>query len=326
MGFFSDHKWLPALFPAIILWGCFGGFCFAAASFYLHSLEEIVYISCYSGIVSQIYPFWKFGTLIILLFNIGMVAAELFCTGRKTGLDPIRTGLVSGTCTALVAFILVEVIPLGFTWINHPVYMAGTLIQVLIVYILIITIPQALGAWYQGSRQTFGQEQDDTTPTAITSKRYRPWLIFVAFLVLILILPLGLLALPLDTTDYSACPEGQTLHPGDQCGYGRPPDNVTVSRAGPDSIRVSLKAGSSICGSQNSFKILLNGNDVSNQALIAKSGHDVTISPREGLGRQDGSFVILQGKDLVVNETPPPHIQIIITDRSTTWIHRDLYL
>lgn len=326
MGFFSDHKWLPALLPAIILWGCFGGICFTAACFYLQRTEEIVYISCYSGIVSQVYPFWKFETLIILSFILGMVTADLFCTGGKTGLDPIRTGLVSGICTALVAIILVEVFPLGFNWVNHPFDMAGTFIIILGVYLLLSTIPQVLGVWYQESRQRSGQDPDDTTPPAITGKRFRHGFFFVTFLVLLLIIPLGLLALPVDTTDYSACPEGQTCHAGDQCSWGKPPDNVTVSRTSPDSIRVSLKAGSSKCGSQNSFKILLNGNDVSSQVLIAKSGLNVTITPREGLGRQDGAFVILQGKDVVVNETPPPHIKVIITDRSTTWIHRDLYI
>lgn len=316
---------MRASLPAIILWGCFGGLCFAAACFYIRGMEEIVYISCYSGIVSPVYPFWKFGTLIILSFTLGMVAADLFCIGRKTVLDPIRAGLVSGTCSALVATILVEVSPQGFSWVNHPFDMAGTFIIILGVYLLISTIPQALGAWYQESRQRSGQDPDPTTHPAIACRRYHHWFFFVALLVLLLILPLGLLVLPVDTTDYFACPGGDTCEPGHQCGMGKPPDNVTVARISPDSLRVSLKAGSSKCGSQNSFRILLNGNDVSNQAMIKKSGLDVTITPREGLGRQDGDFMILQGKDVVANETTPPHIQVFITDRSTTWIHRDLY-
>jgi hypothetical protein len=205
--------------------------------------------------------------------------------------------------------------------------MAGTFIIILVVYVFISTIPQALGTWYQASRHRFGQEPDPTTPPAITGKRDRHGFFFMAFLVLLLIIPLGLLALPVDTTDYSACPEGQMSHPGDQCSWGKPPDNVTISRTSPDSIRVSLKAGSSKCGSQNSFKILLNGNNVNNQALIANSGLNIMITPREGLGHQDGAFVTLQGKDVVANETTPPHIQIIMTDRSgATWVHRDLNL
>ena len=209
MGFFSDHKWLQALLPAIILWGCFGGICFAAACFYIQRLEEIVYISCYSGIVSQVYPFWKFGTLIILSFILGMGATDLFCMSRKTGLDPIRIGLVSGTSTALVAIILVEVSPLGLNGIHRPFDMAGTLIASLIVYILISTTPQVLGAWYQGSRQKFGLNPADSSPSAITSKRCHHWFVFVTLLVLLLILPLSLLALPTDATDYSACPDPQ---------------------------------------------------------------------------------------------------------------------
>ncbi|MEN6443506.1 MAG: hypothetical protein ABFC71_07135 [Methanoregula sp.] len=147
----------------------------------------------------------------------------------------------------------------------------------------------------------------------------------MALCALFLIFPLGLLALPVDTTDYFACPEGTTCEPGHQCGTGKLPDNVTVVRTSPDSIHVSLKVSSS-CGSHNTFRILLNGIIVSNQELIAKSGLDVTITPREGLGRQDGDYVILQGRDVIANETMPAHIQVIVPDKSSTGIHRDLYL
>jgi hypothetical protein len=326
MGFFSDHKGLQGLLLPIILWGCFGGICFAAACFYALQLEDIVYLSCYSGIVSPVYPFWKFGTLIILSFTLGLGATNLFCTCREPGLSPVRIGLISGVSSTLVAILLVEIFPLGLNWIHYPFYMAGTFIISLIIYILIFTTPQVLGAWYQGSRQRFGQKPADPSPSAITCKRYPHEFFFVALLIILLVLPLGLIVLPIDDKDYSACPAIQTLDSGNQCGYGRPPDNVTVTRAGPDSIYLSLKASSLKCGSQNSFTILLNGNDVSNQAMIAKSRLNVTITPSDGLGRQDGAYVILQGRDLIMNETTPPHIQIKITDRTSTWIHRDLYL
>jgi hypothetical protein len=327
MGLFSVHTPLRASLPAIILWGCFCGICLTAACYYLQKAEQIIFISCYSYIVSPLYPFWKFGTIILLSFTLGMVTADLFCIGRKTGRDPIRTGLVSGACITLVTIILVEIYPLSFTLGSHPMFLVETLIYILVAYILITTLPQVLGAWYQGSRMISGQGPDEPAPPAQAGRKYRHWFFFVILLVLLLILPVGLLALPVDTTDYFACPEGTTCMPGHQCGMGMPPDNVTVSRASPDSIRLSLKAGSLTCGSQNSFKILLNGYDVNNQALIAKSGLNVTISPREGLGRQDGAFVILQGRDVVANETAPPHIQVIMTDRSgASVIHRDLYL
>jgi len=83
---------------------------------------------------------------------------------------------------------------------------------------------------------------------------------------------------------------------------------------------------SSSCGTHTTFRILLNGIDVSNQELIARSGLDVTITPREGLGRQDGDYVILQGRDVIANETMPAHIQVIVPDKSSTGIHRDVYL
>jgi hypothetical protein len=326
MEFVSDPKYFRSMLPVIILWGCFGGICFSAASFYLQRMDRIVEISCYSGIFSPVYPFLKYVTLMLLSFTFGMIAADMLGAGRKTGLDPIRAGLVTGACSALISIILVEVYPLGYSWISYPFTLAGSFSIILVVYIVISAIPQVLGAWYQGSRQGSGQDSGDPVHPNNSIRRSRHWFFFVAILVLLLILPLGLFAFPIDTTDYSACPEGRTCNPGDQCNWGRPPDNITVLRTGPDSIRMTLKAGSSKCGSRNSFKILLNGNDVTNQASIGKSGLNVTITPQEGLGQQDGSYAILQGMDVAVNETAPPHIQIIMTDRGTSWTHRDQYL
>ena len=326
MGFFSDRICLRASLPAIILWGCFGGICLAAAAYYMQRAELIVYISCYSDIVSQIFPIWKFGTIVLLSLTLGMISADLFCSDRTAGTNPVLTGLISGICSAFVAIIIVEIYPLGFFGISHPISLAGTFLSALVVYILIITLPQVFGAWFHEFRMRPGHGPADTEPPALAGRKSSHLFFLVALCTVILMFPLGILALPVDTTDYSACPEGQTCYPGEQCNYGRPPDNVSVSRTGPDSIRLDLKAGSSICGSQNSFRILLNGNDVSNQGLIAESGLDITITPSEGLGRQDGDFVILRGRGVTANETTPPHIQVIITDKSTTWIHRDLYL
>jgi len=325
MGLFSVRTPLRVSLPAIILWGCFCGICLTAACYYLQKAEQIIFISCYSYIVSPLYPFWKFGTIILLSFTLGMVTADLFCIGRKTGWDPIRTGLVSGTCTTLVTIILVEIYPIWFTLGSHPMFLVETLIQSLLVFILITTLPLVLGAWYQGSRMISGQGPDEPAPPAQAGRKYHNWFFFVALCALLLILPLGLLALPIDTTDYFACPEGTTCEPGHQCGTGKLPDNVTVARTSPDSIRVSLKVSSS-CGTHTTFRILLNGIDVSNQELIARSGLDVTITPREGLGRQDGDYVILQGRDVIANETMPAHIQVIVPDKSSTGIHRDVYL
>jgi len=331
MGLFSDHKRLRVLIPAFIIWGFFGGICFAAVSSYIRSMYPVVISSCYFEIANKVYPFWEFGTLTILSLTLGMITTDLFCTGKKTGQDLALIGLLSGICTALVGIILDEVfnLPDSYLALGSPF---GVQISVglgtLVMYILVSPIPQALGAWYQGSQWRNGSDPDSATHPNVAIKRYRPWFFLVALLGVILVIPLGLFLLPIDTTDYFACPDGDTCQPGHQCGVGKLPDNVTVSRISPDSIRFSLKASSKICGSRNSFKILLDGNDVSNQELIVKSGRNVTITPREGLGRQDGSSVILQGKDLVVNTSFTPHIQVlvIIPDRISPWVQRDEYL
>ena len=332
MGFFSDHKRLRVLIPAFIIWGFFGGSCFAAVSFYIRSMYPVVISSCYFEIANMVYPFWEFGTITILSFTLGMIAADLFRIGIKPSRDWALIGLLSGICTALVGIMLVEIFKIPevyWVWAGpfnvHILVGLGTLVM----YILVSPILQVIGAWYQGSRQRSVSNPDDIPPTqAITGRRYRPWFFLVALLGVILVIPLGLFLLPIDTTDYFACPDGDTCQPGHQCGVGKLPDNVTVSRISPDSIRFSLKASSKICGSHNSFKILLDGNDVSNQELIAKSGRNVTITPSEGLGRQDGSSVILQGKDLVVNKSFTPHIQVlvVIPDRISPWVQRDEYL
>ena len=333
MGFFSDRERLRALIPAIILWGCFGGICFAVASFFMYNIFRFLSVSCFFDIVNPIAIPWIFGTAIILSLALGMIAADLFCTGRKNDLHPVLTGLLSGICTALVGYMLVDYYHvLGYTWIwpNGPldvirVYIIGWG-KDYVLYIIILAIPQAFGAWYQASRQRSNGDPADTTHQAITGTRHRHWFFLVALLIFLLVIPLCIYVLPVDETLY--CGKGDNCMRSDYCGREPLFDNVTVSRISPDSIRFSLKASSKICGSHNSFKILLDGNDVSNQELIAKSGRNVTITPREGLGRQDGSSVILQGKDLVVNKSFTPHIQVlvVIPDRISPWVQRDLYL
>ncbi|MFA4878272.1 MAG: hypothetical protein WC586_12785 [Methanoregula sp.] len=326
MSFFSAHERSRAQIPAIILWGCVGGLCFAAVSFWAYEIERFLNISCYSGIVFPIFPIWKFGTYIVLLLILGVIAADLFRTGRKTSRDRVLTGLLSGIFTALVGVLLFGLYNLPyFYWDNGLFNVIRIFIgwDTLALTILASVILQALGAWYQGSRQKSGSDKNDTTPSVITGRIYRPLFLLSALLGILLAIPLGLYVLPVDENQY--CADGNTCQPGEQCGTGSLPDNMTVSRTSPDSIRISLKA-SSTCGSRNSFRILLNGTDVSNQDLIAKSGLNVTITPTDGLGQKDGAFVILQGKDVAFSESSPPHIQVMITDRSTTRIHRDLYL
>jgi len=325
MSFFLGHSPMQRFLP-ILFWGGFGGIFLAVAMYIIEKTLTIVTISCYSFIASQVFWFWKPVTILLLSFTLGMIFSDLFSRGRIKGPGPILVGAIYGTCSTLVAFILVEIYPLLSSLLRHPVSMAGTFATILVVYILVITLPCVLGAWFFRFITRTRQGSDDTSGPAKNESRYRPWYFFVALCTLLFMFPLGLLALPVDTTDYFACPEGMTCTAGHQCGTGRPPDNVTVSRAGPDSIRISLDAGSAICGSQNTFGILLNGIDVSNQAAVSRSGLALTITPSEGLGRVDGAFMLLQGRDVVANESAPPRIQVIITDRSATWIHRDLLL
>ena len=327
---FRQYKQFFTSLPATILWGCIGGISFAAVSFCLYTTSRVLPISCYFDILRSVHTPWIFGTAIILSLTLGMIAADLFRTSMKTGPDLILTGSLSGICTALVGYMLVDSFHLlGFTWIwpNGPLDVIRRAFggNDLAIYIIILAFPQILGAWYQGSRQKCGSDKNDSTPQGIIGIRYRPWFFFASLLVVLLIIPLGLYVLPVDENQY--CAGGNTCQPGEQCGTGNRPDNVTVSRTSPDTIRFSLKA-SSTCGSYNAFRILLNGIDVSNQKLIAKSGLNVTITPSDGLGKQDGSYVILQGKDVATSESSPPRIQvmIIVPGGNTMGTHRDLYL
>jgi len=330
MSFFSDREGSSALIPAIILWGCFGGICFTAVTYCLYAISRFFTGSCYFDIIFPFHTPWIFGTAIILSLVLGMIAADLFCTGRKISPGPILTGLLSGLCTALVGYMLVDVFHLlGFTWVwpNGPLDVIRGFLgwDTPAMYIIILTIPQVIGAWYQGIHERSGSDKNDTAHPARTGIKYRPWFLLVALFVVLLVIPLPLYVLPVDETKYSA--DGSTCRSGDQCGTGKLPDNVTVSRTSPDSIRLNLKA-SSTCGSHNSFKILLNGKDVSNEELITKSGLDVAITPGEGLGSRDGASVILQGRDVQANKTPPPHIQVMVVKPGgdTPQVLRDQYL
>lgn len=336
MARFSDHAHLGALIPIILIWGCFGGICFAAVCFITYEIGLYSSVSCFSATVLPLLAPWIFGTAILLSLVWGMIAADLFCTGRKTDLHPVLLGLLSGICTALVGYMLVDFFHIwGYTWIwpNGPLDELRRFVgwrNDLIVYFIVLAIPQVFGAWYQASRQKSKGDTADTTssPKGITGTRHRHWFFLVALLISLLVIPMSIYVLPVDETRY--CGSGDSCAGSDSCGREEMPefDNVTVSRTGPDSIRVSLKASSKNCGSRNSFKILLNGFDISNQDLISKTGLNVTITPREGLGRQDGAAATLQGSDITVNETSPPHIQvaIIIPDIPAPFVQRDLYL
>jgi len=332
MGFFSDHKQLLAVIPAIIIWGCFGGLCFTAVCFYIENVyASILYSSCYFRIILLVYEQWIFGTLIILSLILGMIAADLFHSSKKTNLDPVLTGLLSGIITAVVGYVLVYLYPEeGFRWFwpNTPldvlfVHVGGSMP---VMYFIVLVLPQVLGAWYQGSRRMSGSDKSDTTPTRVfTVMRSRHWILLVVLLGLLLVIPMVFSVLPVDDTRIP-CVNGDRCVPGD-CGRTPSPDNVSVTRTSPDSIRIGVKTYSS-CGTSNTFKIFLNGKDISNQGLITKSGLSVTITPKDGLGTQDGSSVILQGKDVVVNETFPTHIRVNGTppDMNTPLVFSDQYL
>ena len=310
MGFFSDHVRLRVLIPAIIIWGCFGGICFSLVSFWAYKIEKFLDISCYSGLVFPLLPVWKFGTFAILLLTLGMIAADLFRSGRKTGRDPALTGVLSGICTALVGILLYGLYSLpGFYWDKGLFNVIRIFIgwDILALSILASAVLQGLGAWIQGSRQSSGSNNKDTTSPAIINTKCHPWFSLIVLLGVLLVLPLPLYALPVDDTKY--CATGDTCEPGAQCSRVPVPDEVNISRISPDSIRIGLKTIYP-CGTSNTFKIYLNGKDISNQDRIAKSGLDVTISPHDGLGKYDGNSVILQGGDIAVNETVPLHIQV----------------
>jgi len=296
MGAFREYTQLLKRIPAILLWGCFGGIC-SAAAYYL--LQEIWDRFLPNAIVFYPYHDAQVIVLLALLFAIlGHFAGDLFSTGKDAQESII--GLVSGIGTAFVftAIIAYQMIMSDAADLSD--------LPVLFVEILLGSVAlQVACAWFHQPRNLTPRDEKKSRSTSAVVKRlwnYR--LLFLAILV-VLVIPPGLLYLSMSTgvvaKELSCCAPIIT-------------DSVDATRTGPDSIRIIMLPDLRVKHALiPSVKIFLNEKDVSNQSIITGSGLDDNIDPPDGLLFKRKASVTLHGRDVSGNESDPVHLQIIVT-------------
>ncbi len=312
MDVLQKHERLLALTPAVVLWGCFGGICLAAVNFFLQAIWTPILDTNYTLFPG--YQFQIIGSFAILAWIFGAIAADLFRTGKNTGVDTVLAGLLSGICSALVFTSIIvyhDMVshPLTFFYTNDlfliRLFLDRLFHQWLIVlagFILISAILQALGSWYQGIRS--GRAGIPHMPAFIVRVRHHRFLFFA--LLAVLIIPPGLI--------YLGMGAGVIEKQSNCCTLT---DSVNVSRTGPDSIQIVMKPDpdtvKKTTGRIPFIKIFLDEKDVSNQSVITEAGREDTIDPQKGLLYQEDASVTLQGKDVSGNRTAPVHLVIIVT-------------
>ncbi|MEN6443507.1 MAG: hypothetical protein ABFC71_07140 [Methanoregula sp.] len=312
-----EHDRLLALIPAIVLWGCFGGICLAAVSFFLQGIWSPVLAYNYA-LLSPVFQFQIIGSFAVLLWVLAVIAADLFSPGRYRALGPVLIGMVSGTCTALV-FTSILVI---HDMISHPpilhyagdpflirVFLDGLFHQWLIPlagFILISTIIQAMGAYFRESRRSAPQDDMKTPDSPAITKKLPSYRFLLLGVLAVLIIPPSLLYLGMSTGVIAEQPRDYAIT-----------DSVDVTRTAPDSVQIVMKPDPNkvrrTTSPLPSVQILLGEKDVSNRSIITESGLDDTIKPSEGLLYRNGASVILRGKDASANDTVPVRLVIIVT-------------
>jgi hypothetical protein len=312
MGVFHEYERFLALTPAIVLWGCFGGICLAAVNFFLIGLWTSALN--YNNALIPVYYFQIIVSFVVLLLALGVIASDLFYTGRDIQLNPAIIGLLSGTCTAFVYVIII-----GYhDFLSNPqnIHYANDIfltslflnrfLQYLLTYLagflLISGILQAIGSRYQGSG--LGRAGIVSKPV-ITGILQRHRFLLVA-LFAILVIPSGIV--------YLGTGAGVMKKDSMCCIFN---DRVETSRTGPDSIQIVMKPYPDVIVSASDqvpfVKIFLDKKDVSTQSIISGSELADTIDPPEGLLYREDASVTLHGKDVSGNETSPVHLEIIVT-------------
>jgi|GEM_PF-1424384 len=314
MGACREHEQLLARVSATVLIGCLGGICLAVAHFFLQAIWAPVLDYDYT--LSSLYQFQVIGSFAIILWTLGVIAADVIPSGKNNRLDPVLIGLLSGICTALVftSIIVVHDIvshPPVFFYAGDPLLIRGFLDRFfhpwripLAGFILVSGIIQAIGAWYRKFRQKQEPEGNNILhKPAITKMLYRHRVVLLTLLAA-LIIPPGLMYIAMDR----GVSEGQSAC----CDVIS--DTVDVTRSGSDSIRIVMKPDLKVKHDPvPSVNIYLDEKDVSNQSVITRSRLDVVITPPEGLLFQRDASVSLQGRGVLGNETVPIHLQIIAT-------------
>nr|WP_319376122.1 hypothetical protein [uncultured Methanoregula sp.] len=314
---FHEHGRLLALIPAIVLWGCFGGICLAGVNFFLQAMWTPIFTFNYA--LSPPYQIQMIITYALILWILGMMAADLFRIGGETGRwDPVLTGLLSGISSALVYVPIIayqDLLSRPLTvYYTHDLFLMRSFLDrlfhpwliTLAGFILVSGILQTIGVWYQRSRQEPGSDRHDSRKSAIATAIHRQRFLLLALLAA-LVIPPGLAYIGMGTgfidKSPSCCPIIN--------------DSVNVSRTGPFSIRIVMEPDPDTVQRTSdkvpSIKIFIDEMDVSNQSIITGSGYDDTIDPPEGLRYHEGASVTLQGKGVSGNETVPAHLVIIVT-------------
>jgi hypothetical protein len=313
IGPLKKHERLLALTPAIALWGCFSGLCWAAVHLLLQSIWSPVLVYNFT-LLSPVFQFQIIGLSALLLWVAGAIAADLFHAGRNSGPGPVRIGLLSGICTALV-FISILVI---HEMISHPpilhypndpllirMFLDNLFHQWLIPlagFILVSAVIQVLSAYFHESRRGSIPDVTETTHKSTVSRIIHTHGFLLLAVIAALVVPPGLLYFGISTGVIA-----------EQPGYSPIADSVDASRAGPDSIRiVMLPDAKKKHDLVPSVKIFIGEKDVSNQSMITRSGINASIDPPEGLRFQRNASVILQGRDVSGNETVPVHLRIMV--------------
>jgi hypothetical protein len=287
-------------FLAIFLWGCFGGICLAIVYFLLQGIW-IQFLPCGTVYFSLFYHAQTAVVFALILIILGYFAGILFCTGKDT--REIRTGIVSGTCTALV-----------FTAISTFLMFARgsvdfSLLPLRLVQILVASmILQVIGTYFHKPRCESVPEDAGILDTSAVAKKIRSSkslfpvvLAVLAVLAVLIITPLYLKMSTGGVTEELMC-------------YVPINDRVDVTRTSPDSIHIVMLPD--LWTNHHlvpTIKILLDEKDASNQSMIERSRLDVVIYPAEGLQFKRKASVTFQGKDVAGNVTVPLHLQIAVS-------------
>lgn len=314
MGAISKKIELPDVIPEIILWGCIGGICLTAMVFLLQTVWAPIVL--YNNSISRVKDFQMFGSSVILFWTIGMVASDLFCTGRKNKPGTVFTGLVSGISTAFVFSSIYVIVsrPYLFSWENgiFELHM-GSLFFRLIEWLILFTAfgitsgtLQAIGAWYRHSRQ----ESKPDTAGAREKPTFSGMLFTYRFLILVILalmlIPPVIANIGIETGDIKR----------DNAFY-RPFEYSEVFRTTEGSIQIFMKHDIE-CPQRGPGRrfvnITIDGKDVSTQSIIAGSGLNLSIDPPGGMVYRDNSSAIIRGGYLSANDTVLLRVNVTYTD------------
>ncbi len=307
MGNLRKNRLLPDVIPAIILWGCIGGICLTAIIFFLQAVWAPVLD--YNTSVSLVKKIQTIGSSVILFWTLGMVASDLFCTGRKNEPGPVFTGLLSGITMAFVFSSIYVIVSRPYLFsLDNGIFEVNTGLKLIEWFILFTVfgitsgILQATGAWYRHSRKESKTGRTDVREKPTCSRMLYTYRFLILILLALLIIPPILVNIGIETGDIKR----------DNAFY-RSFEYSEVFRTNDGSIQISMKHDI-VCPQRGPglrfVNITVDGRDVSTQSIIVDSGLNLSIYPPEGLVYRDNSSAVISGDYLYCN---PVHLRINVT-------------